>query len=156
MSEPSVRWSQSQKEAFSYIRSGVERQLSATNALKQYRSGGGRISNEYWYSLYKTEFNYSGVKEKIKEVPITYNITPAMFEPTDFDYHSKYVVQMKVSGYSEELGMRITKWVTVESDEILTKSEWRYGAQQAINDTIGSIPLSIDSFLEYDARIRMS
>lgn len=150
------KWSQSQKDAFSYILSGVERQLSATNALNQYRSGGGRIGNELWYSLYKSEFNYRGVREQIKDIPITYNITEAMFEPTDFDYHSKYVMQMEVSGYSEELGMRITKWVTVESDEILTKAEWRYGAQQAINDTIGSIPLIVDSFLSYNARLRMS
>lgn len=155
MSEDSFQWTQSQKEAFSYIRSGVERQLSATGALKQYRAGGGKIRDAYWYSLYKQEFNFVGARERIEEIPMTYNVPETMFNPTDYDFQSKYIMSMKVSGWSSELGMRVTKYVTVESDEIVTKAEWRWGAQQAVNNTLGSPDILIDRIWEYDARIRV-
>lgn len=155
MSEPAFRWTSSQKQAFAYVQSGVERKMSATGALKEYRSGGGKIRDAYWFSMFKAEFNLTGVKERIEEIPMTYNVPETMFEPTDFDYRAKYIMSMKVSGYSEELGTRITKYVTVESDEILTKAEWRWGAQQAVDRTLGSPVFVLDKISEYTPRIRV-
>lgn len=156
MSESGVGWTTSQKIAFPLIESGVSRGLSATEALSQYRAGGGKIRDAYWYSLYKQTFEQQGIREKVTEIPITYTVPEQMFDPRDWDLTGKYAMQMKVTGKLVETGERITKWVTVESDELLTKAEWRDYAQDALFDTIGSPDMEIDGFLEYSPIMRIS
>jgi hypothetical protein len=151
MSESQETWTQSQKDAWSYVRKGVGEGLSGRAALRQYREGGGHIGNANWFSLYKTAFNIEGWKETIQEIPRTYNIREEMFTDIDVDYRSEFILQAKVSGYSEELSMRITKWVTVESDKILTKQEWLWGMQQAVDSSLGSPVFLIDQRIEYSA-----
>lgn len=154
MTEFQAGWSQSQKDAWAYVRKGVAEGLSGRAALRQYRAGGGHIGNEYWFSLYKTAFNAEGWKNSIKEIPPTYNIREEMFTPTDLDYREKYIIQAEVSGYSEELGKRVKKWVTVESDHIMTKQQWLWGIQQAIDIGLGSPTMVVDTRHQYEAFVR--
>lgn len=154
MAQEKLEYSQSMIEALPYIRRAVSEGLTATNALSQYRSGGGSIRDSSWYSMFRNEFAYSGTREKIKDVPYTYTVPETMFETDPFDYRQKYVMQLEVTGYSSELDQRITKWVSVESDHLLTKNEWRSYAQQAVFDTIGSPDFNIDGILSWDARMR--
>lgn len=154
MSEPKAQWSASQENAFAFVRQGVESGLSGRAALKQYRAGGGHIGNENWFSLYKSAFNISGYRETIKQIPMTYNVRETMFTDVDFDFREKYVMQMKVRGWSEELGMNITKWVTAESPNIITKQEWNWAAQDAVDAGIKSPVFVISRVLEWDAMRR--
>lgn len=149
MSELGTTWTDSQKQAFSYIRRSVSEGISATSALKDYRSGGGAIRDSLWYSLYKETFSQEGWKETVKQLPMTYTVTDKMYQETDWDFREKYIMQMKISGYSSEIGQRITKWVTVEGDKTYTKQEWRWFAQEAVDNTLGSVPFVIDTFIEY-------
>jgi len=155
MSESGIAWTSSQKKAFSYVQSAVERGMTATAGLAQYRSGGGAIRDSSWFGLFKETFAQVGVRENILKIPETYTIPDSMFQESDFDFRSKYVAQMKVTGYSEELKQRITKWVTVESDQLVTKAEWRYGAQQAIDGKLGSPDFIIDRIIEWQTFVRM-
>jgi len=155
MTEPRLSWSKSQQQAFSYIRQGVGTGLSAARALREYRTGGGAIRDSSWYSLYRETFAQEGWKETVKQIPMTYVVRENMFQPTDWDFREKYIMQMKVSGFSEEIGRRVTKWVTVENDKLLTKQEWRWYAQEAVNNTIGSIPFEIDRVYEYAPLVRV-
>lgn len=155
MSQETTSWSRSQKLAFPYIQLGVKQGLTASEALSQYRDGGGAIRDSSWYSLFKQEFAQYGVRENVFKIPMTYTVPETMFDPVDLDYRAKYVMNMKVSGYSSELNTRIVKWVTVESNELLTKSEWRYNAQEAVNNIIGSTPFIIDNIYEWEPRIRI-
>lgn len=154
MSQAHETWSPSQENAFGFVRQGVESGLSARAALRQYRDGGGHIGNAYWFSLYKSAFNISGYRETIKQIPMTYNVRETMFTDVDFDFREEYVMQMKVRGWSEDLGMTITKWVTVENDKIITKQEWEWGAQDAVDAGIKSPVFVIDRVLEWDAMHR--
>lgn len=154
MTEQKVQWSASQKNAFAFVRRGVEDGLSGIGALKQYRAGGGKIGNEYWFALYKTAFNISGNRETIKQIPMTYNVRDTMFAHTEFDFREQYVMQMEVTGYSEELGQRVTKWVTVESPQVITKQEWVWGAQDAVDAGLGSPVFVIDRIKQWDAMKR--
>lgn len=155
MSEPRLSWTNSQRTAFSYIRKGINDGLSATGALRQYREGGGSIRDSSWYSLYRETFSQEGWRETVKELPMTYVVTERMFQETDWDFREKYIMQMKVGGYSIELGRRVTKWVTVEGDKLYTKQEWRWYAQEAVDNTLGSVPFEIDVVHEYAPLIRV-
>jgi len=154
MSEPKAQWSTSQETAFGFVRRAVADGMSGRAGLTAYRAGGGHIGNEYWFSLYKSAFNINGYRETIKQVPMTYNVRDTMFTDVDFDFREEYVMQMKVRGWSEELGMNITKWVTAESDKIITKQEWLWGAQDAVESRIGSPPFVISRVLEWEAMHR--
>jgi hypothetical protein len=154
MSEQTTSWSQSQKDAFAFVRRSVGEGLSARAGLSLYRSGGGHIGNEYWFSLYKTQFNIEGWKDTIQAIPPTYNINKDMFTDVDMDFREEYVLQAKVTGYSADLGQNVTKWVTVESDHIMTKQEWLWGMQQAVDSSIGSPNFIIESRSEYTAMHR--
>jgi len=149
MTQESGSWSSSQKTAFPYIQNAVQSGLNATESLRQYRSGGGAIRDSLWYSLYKQEFSFNGVRDNVKQIPMTYSVTDAMFEPVDYDFREQYVMQMKVRGYSKDTESYITRWVTVESDKVITKREWVYGANQAISDSLGSADLTVSAVLEW-------
>ena len=155
MTQEGSTWTSSQKKAFSYIQSAVERGMTATKGLSEYRAGGGAIRDSSWYGLFKVTFGQVGVRENVLRIPETYTIPESMFQPTDFDFRSKYVAQMKVRGYCPELEQRITKWVTVESDELVTKREWRYGAQQAVDAGLGAPDFIIDTILEWQTYVRV-
>lgn len=154
MTEEKTQWSASQKNAFAFVRRAVGDGMSGRAGLKEYRSGGGKIGNEYWFSLYKTAFNISGNRDTIKQIPMTYNVRDTMFAHTEFDFREQYVMQMEVTGYSTELEQRVTKWVTVESPQVITKQEWLWGAQDAVNSGITSPTFLIDRVKQWDAMKR--
>lgn len=149
MSESSAQWSSSQKQAFPYIQQAVGLGLTATAGLAQYRAGGGKIRDAWWGSLFRLEFSYSGVRDNVVKIPMTYTVPETMFEPVDYDFRNEYVMQMKVRGYSKELGQTVTRWITVEADELQTKQEWIYGGNQTIADTLGSDEMTISQVLEW-------
>lgn len=156
MTEPRAQWSASQETAFGFVRRSVSDGLSGRAGLRAYRAGGGHIGNENWFALYKSAFNIDGYRETIKQVPMTYNVRDTMFTDVDMDFREEYVMQMKVRGYSEELGMTVTKWVTAESDKIITKQEWLWGAQDAVDAGLGSPVFVISRVLEWEAMRRES
>lgn len=148
-------WTQSEKDAFSYARRAYEEGLTATEGLRQYRDGGGHIANQSWYLLYRNANAISDWSDIVVGLPRDYVVREEMFTETDWDFREKYVVQMKVSGYSEELDQRISKWITVESDHIMTRSEWEHAAQLAVSDTIGSPMFTIDRFRSFEPLMRI-
>ena len=154
MFQDKTQWSPSQANAFAFVRRAVSEGLSGRAGVTAYRAGGGHIGNEAWFSLYKAVFNMYGYKKTIKQVPMTYNVRETMFTHMDFDFREQYVMQMKVTGYSTELGQRVTKWVTVESPNIITKQEWVWAAQDAVDAGIKSPVFVIDSVNEWDAMKR--
>lgn len=151
MSELSEHWTDSQKNAWGYAQQGIGEGLSGRSALKQYRAGGGHIGNELWFSIYKTAYNIAGWKKTIADVPMTYTVRANMFTDVDMDFREEWVMRAKVSGFSTDIGKRVTKWVQVESDKLLTKQEWLWGMQQAVQSTVGSPPLIIDRRSNYEA-----
>jgi len=149
MSEIGAEWSSSQKVAFGAIQRGANEGMTATAALTEYRAGGGAIRDSSWYSLFRETFAQVGTREKVKDIPYTYTVPESMYQEVDWDTREKYIMQMEVTGISKELDKRITTWVTVETDHLLTKNELRSAAQSAITGTIGSIDFIVDSVLDW-------
>ena len=154
MSETAFEWTQSQKVAFGAIQRGASEGMTATAALTEYRAGGGAIRDSSWYSLYRETFAQVGTREKVKDIPYTYTVPASMYQEVDWDTREKYVMQMEVSGYSAELDKRITTWVTVETDKLITKNEYRSAAQDAVFGTIGSIDFVVDTVIDWSPLMR--
>lgn len=141
---PSPEWTTSQKRAWEYVLSGLERELTATSALKQYRGGGGKIRDSSWYSLYRQGFELEGKRERVEQIPMTYVVPDSMAQESWFDYQEKYVMVVKLYGTNPFTNERFSSFVTVESDRVLTKREWVNLARDAINNTPGSEPMIVD------------
>ena len=154
MSEIGINWSKSQKVAFGAIQRGASEGMTAKAALIEYRAGGGKIRDAWWGSLFRETFAQVGTREKVKDIPYTYTVPASMYQEVDWDTREKYVMQMEVSGYSAELDKRITTWVTVETDKLITKNEYRSAAQEAIFGTIGSVDFIVDTVIDWSPLMR--
>lgn len=136
-------WPDSVNQAWEYILRGVKEGLTATEALRQYRSGGGGIRNEYWYDAWHKAEDVDRIGIQIQKTPDFYDINPNLATESPFDWRQEWVMQVEVFGEDPETFERYRRWVTVESDEPLTKADYLDMAQEAINYTPGSIPFQI-------------
>lgn len=142
-------WTRSQKIAWEFTLLGVGQGINATQALKQYRSGGGRIRDSSWYSLYKDAFSLYGHRESIVKIPMTYTVPETMSSEEDIAWRSRYVMQMKLYGVDTETGEHISQYVTAESDVLLTKKEWIDSAADAITGLDWTRPIVVDYAREF-------
>lgn len=142
-------WTQSQLVAWSYILSGAQQGLTATEALRQYRAGGGAIRDSLWYGLYKDAFSLVGVREKIEQIPMSYLVPESMATDSQFDWREKYVMQMRVHGIDPETGLGYSRYVTVENDRLVTKREWINLAQEALDSIPGTEPIIVERASEW-------
>jgi len=142
-------WPASINKAWEYVVRGAKEGLSATEALRQYRSGGGAISNEYWYDAYNEAKDLAMLGEQIGELPDFYTVNEYLAIDSPFRWQQEWVMQMEVTGRDPETGEEISRWVTVESDTPLTKSEYQESAQASITANPGSSPFEIAGVIDW-------
>jgi hypothetical protein len=119
-----VEWGQSQRMAWGYVRAGVDSDLSATGALREYRSGGGAIRTQDWYDLWNKAEAAGDAWDKVSYLTPSDSVPESMFEMTDIKFEQKYVMNVNLTGITVQ-GETITEMYRyVESDERLTKQEW--------------------------------
>ena len=148
--QSSLKWGTSLKQAWDYMIRGASDGLTASDALKQYRSGGGHIGNEAWYSGFRIAFSVVGTRESIRNIPNTYTVPESMSNESGFDWRREYVMQMEIRGYDTETNQWIRKWVTAESDILIQRSEWQAEAVRAMINIPSSKPLTDVEFIKYD------
>ena len=143
-------WPASIRTAWEYMVSSVYRELGPTEALRQYRAGGGEIRRGWWFAGRKAAVHMVKSGEMLLRLPGTYQIPKTMFEESGFDWRSEYILQAEVVGTDPFTGAEVSRWVTVESDVRLTLGEYQTLAQQAIDMTPGSVPIIIQKILGYN------
>ncbi|NIW97358.1 MAG: hypothetical protein GWN13_03765 [Phycisphaerae bacterium] len=142
-------WPKSVNEAWSFILRGAKEGLSPTEALRQYRDGGGTIRNEYWYDAYREAQIVDEIGQQILDLPDYYTVNPYLATDSPFMWRQEWVMQIEVFGEDPETQERYSRWITVESDEPLTKEEYYDMAQDVIDGTPGSIPFQIVSATDF-------
>lgn len=136
-------WPQSVNRAWEYILSAVKSGLQQTATLKAYRDAGEHISNQYWGDAWHEAEQVDMMGQKLQRLPEWEDFNPNLAIDSPFDWRQEWVVQIEVWGEVPETHERYTRWVTVESDEPLSKMDYYDAAQDAINFTPGSIPFTI-------------
>lgn len=117
-------WSQSERMAWGYVRAGVDADLTATGALREYRSGGGAIRTQDWYDLWNKAEAAGDAWDKVSYLSPTDSVPESMFEPTDIQFEQRYVVNVNITGNTLQ-GETVTEMYRyIESDERLTWGEW--------------------------------
>lgn len=125
-------WSDSQRQAWSYVKEGAESGLNATEALKEYRAGGGSIRNDSWYELYR-DYKAGGERwDTVGYMQPGDHIPESMYVITDLNYQQKYIANVGVH-YVDGNGVAGTQYITIESNERHTVS----GITAAVADIMG-------------------
>ena len=142
-------WPKSINVAWEYVLKAAKEGLTATEGLRQYRDGGGAIRNQYWYDAYNEAQVVDEIGQQIVDLPNYYQVNPYLATDSPFAWRQEWVMQMEVHGNDPETNEAYTRWITVESDNPLTKEDYGEAAQNSIDGTPGSIPFNIDDVTDY-------
>lgn len=110
----------SQVKAYSYILSSVEKNLSASQALKFFRQGGGAIRTQDWYSLYKTVKQGYELHETLYTLTAKQIIPESWYIESPYKYHQKYNIVAEVLIYDKTNDTYYEKYVSLQSSRRLT------------------------------------
>ena len=114
------QWSSSMVSAWQYAVSGVERGMTATEALADYRSGGGAIRTQDWYYLSREAQGARARGEIVAGLPFEQPIPSSAYTTVDMDYGQKYVVIQEATYTDAATGQRMTRDITLEYDDVET------------------------------------
>jgi hypothetical protein len=117
------------------IREGI----SGTEALSQYREGGGHIATSYWFDVYRELKNADTGADLITTLPDDYYLPRESAAIEDINYASKYVLQVEVAATDIDGNVYPSLHRYVESDSEMTWGDWQGAVKEALmNDP--SIP----------------
>lgn len=136
-------WPKSVNEAWSFVLRAAQEGLRPSEALRQYRAGGGTIRNEYWYDAYNRAEEVAEIGSKIQDMPYEYSVNPQLATDSPFNWRQEWIMQIEVWGTDPQTQEQYKRWITVESDEPLTKYEYLDYAQESIDKTPGSLPFEV-------------
>ena len=146
------RWSQSMRQAWSFVQSSVIRGLSGAEGLRQFRAGGGAIRDSDWYFLRRLASQTVQVAEQTAVQPRTLPVPEESFTPTDWDYRQNYVSVVEVVGKDAQTGQRVVRHITVESDSLLSLESWAESAldvMEAEAENYGIVEFSVGRMYFY-------
>jgi len=136
-------WTESQKQAWGYVESGINRGMGQVEALREYRSGGGKIRTQAWGELwhrYGEAGEEWGKLYQLKGVDI---VPESMFERVNIRYQEKYVMTFSVDIKTKSGDIKHGIQRQVESSKRLSVSQWIEAAKQAMyedpSDPTGSV-----------------
>jgi len=110
-------------DAWQYALSSVDRGMTATAGLTDYRSGGGTIRTQDWYSLAGLARETYAQGDLVTGIPFETPIPSQAYTEVEYDYGQKYVTTADVSYIDAASGQVVKRGVTVESDELRTWNE---------------------------------
>ena len=140
-------WSKSQREAWSYVEKGVNEGYTQTEALAEYRSGGGKIRTSSWGELWHRAEVSSERWNNLYQLKQTDEVPESFYAQTGIAFKEKYVMQFTtdIRSATGEILHNIHR--QVESAERLTLKQWSEAATESLQED-----LSIDVSQVYSVR----
>jgi hypothetical protein len=92
--------------------------MTQTDALADFRAGGGHIANEYWADIYHLAQETYARGEAVTGLPFETPIPSQAYSVVDVDYGQKYVTVIEATYTDAATGERVTRDITIESDEV--------------------------------------
>lgn len=88
--------------------------------------------------------------QQIRDIPEQYKIAEEFSATSPFDWRQQHIMKMKIHGTDLNTGEQIEQWITVESDNALSKSEWLNLADNAVSDSPFGYSYDIDYVSDYE------
>uniref|UniRef100_A0A6M3JS24 Uncharacterized protein n=1 Tax=viral metagenome TaxID=1070528 RepID=A0A6M3JS24_9ZZZZ len=106
--------------AWQYAVSTIERGMTATSGLDDFRSGGGAIRTSDWYYLAGQARESQATGDIVQGLPFETPIPGSAYTEVDIDYGQKYVTVADLKYVDVATGEIVRRQVTIERDEIST------------------------------------
>lgn len=135
---PESIFSGAQARAWPIIEAGVSEGMSASQALSEYRSGGGHIRTQDWYRAYRMYEGSSKEWERLTYIKNTDSVPASMFGESPYNFAQRYVVQYKAYITNADTGEREQVYRQVESDRLLTWTEWQDAMKKNLIEDVSS------------------
>lgn len=118
-------WTGAQRNAWSYIEYAVGEGYSRSEALSEYRAGGGKIRTQDWYRAYERYQSSSEEWNKVMYLKNADTVPASYFADSPIQYNNKYVIQYRGTVRDPETHLSTELYRQVESDRLLTWDEWQ-------------------------------
>lgn len=140
-------WTRSQKQAWAYVESAINKDMEEVEALQQYRAGGGRIRTSSWVELWHRAEESTARWNDIYQLKGTDYIPESMYGQVDIAYKEKYIMTFTTDIRDALGGIVHNVHRQVESAERLTLNQWVNAANESLQED-----MSIDVSAVWDIR----
>ncbi len=129
-------WSPSQRQAWQYVTSAYDQGMTQTEALRQYRQGGGAIRTQSWGELWHRYDTGSDGWGSIYQYGSTDVLPASVFTQVGIRYRERYTMQFTATVRDEMGNVVHSVYRQVSSDRLLTVGEWQRGAAESLLEDI--------------------
>lgn len=124
----------SQRRAWNYVQSGYNRGLGEVQALKEYRSGGGKIRTSSWVELWNRNSESADKWTGLYMLKDSDTVPTSFYEPTGVNYRNKYALNVKLNVRQEDGSILHDIYRTLSTNSRLTLGEWKSAINEAMKE----------------------
>lgn len=136
-------WTGSQRKAWGYVVNSFDEGLSQTEALKQYRNGGGSIATSSWGELWGRVNEGSTNWSNLYQYGGSDVVDESMYVQTGINFKENYVMQFTVNIRRPDgsIGHDVNR--QVESNNRLTVDQWISSANESMSEDLSDPAVSV-------------
>ena len=125
-------WTNSQRQAWDYVKKAENGGMGQTEALRQYRAGGGAIRTSSWGELWQRYNTGSDAWDRLSQFKSSDTVPSSLFTQVGINYAERYTMTFTatVRGVSGDLIHNVHRQVS--SDRQLTVSQWQSAAGETM------------------------
>lgn len=117
------RLTPAERMAFPAVRSAVRESITATSALRSFRSAGGHITNANWYDLYRATEDLVERGARLKYLRRDARLDPNRMLPPIGSQLREYSYLVEIRGKAPRHPGESAYYMTISSSENLTRGE---------------------------------
>ncbi len=125
-------WTSSQRQAWDYVKAAEGSGLNQSEALREYRAGGGAIRTSDWGMLWHRYDEGAAQWDRLYQFRSNDTVPESLFNPVNINYAEKYVMTFKATVRDENGNLVHDVYRQVESNERLTLAQWQSAATEAL------------------------
>ncbi len=118
-----LNFTDAQSRAWDYIRAAVDEELTATNALKQYRDAGGSIRTQDFYRTYNVVKEYGDQWQQLDTFTKTETVPERFYLAAPRNFEQKYVAEVHFDFRNVDTNELERGYRYIESDHRMSQSE---------------------------------
>lgn len=137
-------------KAWGYAEKAISWGIEKAESFVDVSVGGLVVSEKEWSEAFDLAEQAKEIWASIPDIPGEYVVKKEFSVLSEFDWRDRYVMKMKTSVKDMATGQLREEWITVESDELLTRNEWDELAREIVGDEEATTWYTIYEILEYN------
>ena len=128
-------WTSTVRQAWQWVKSGLERAMGRGEAKEQYVEGGGEVEPGEWEDAWQKGERLFAEGKAIGEFEGSAVIPRFMYEVVDIDYAGTFHMTAEVGYFDTSTQTWEEKWVSTNLNELASRDDWDMALIDALLDT---------------------